>query len=90
MKAMMFAMILASTAAAAQVPVPADELTDNDQICEMHVTNGNNAKPAFSPGWEHCAKIVAAWRARDEARRLEDETKNPELKKTRDFAKTLK
>lgn len=43
----------------------------------------------WAAGWEHCAKIVVAKEKRDADAAATDETKNPDLKTTRDIARKL-
>jgi hypothetical protein len=81
------------------VPAYADELDDNAAICMQHrpskegdgiVRIGPVSQWKYwLPGWEHCQSIYEQKVHRDATARDADETANPDLKKTRDFSKTI-
>ena len=91
--------LIAAVFAAMTTACAADALDDNDAICVAH-KHANDAAdfgtprspktpPEYAAGWEHCARIAAAKKARDDAAAAADEATTPDLKATRDFAKTL-
>ena len=80
-------------------PAVADPLDDAAAVCAPHkystlsadfgTVHHPKAVVPYEAGWEHCGKILDAKKARDDAAALLDEANNPDLKMTRDFAKTL-
>lgn len=72
----------------------ADEIDDGIVTCNNHLSPATSTGPVsqrrlWQPGWEHCRLITAAKIKRDVDKAEADETKNPELKKTRDLSKKL-
>lgn len=76
------------------VAARADDLDDFNAKCVAHKIatppSLMRARPSgWEPGWEHCETIVSAWAARKSKQDAADETKNPDLKASRDYARKL-
>lgn len=75
------------------VPGHADDIDDAYTVCMQHYVKPGMVPLSkwqpFPADWSHCLQIKDAKEDRDRAATAADETKNPDLKKTRDLAKTL-
>lgn len=93
--------LLAFPAAAQESPPSIEDMKSASDVCAAHAIpdtlsavwgadgHFHPGKSKFMAGWEHCDRLVALYREKQRAVDAVDESKNPDLKSSRDIARKL-